>query len=60
MPVINHSELETLVTAIFERAGAPLGHAKTVAKHLVESNLAGHDSHGVMRVSQYVEAIRSG
>ena len=60
MPVINHRELETLVTAIFERAGAPLGHAQKVAKHLVESNLAGHDSHGVMRVSQYVGAIKSG
>ena len=60
MPTFHFRELETLVTAIFEKAGAPLGHAQVVASHLVESNLAGHDSHGVMRVSQYIEAIQSG
>ncbi|MEZ6144208.1 MAG: Ldh family oxidoreductase [Planctomycetaceae bacterium] len=34
--------------------------AKVVARHLVDANLAGHDSHGVMRVLQYVKRIDSG
>ena len=33
---------------------------RLVAEHLVESNLAGHDSHGVLRVPQYVGVMRSG
>src|SRR5262249_27396181 len=31
-----------------------------VARHLVESNLAGHDSHGVIRVPAYIDWLRSG
>lgn len=60
MANLGHLELQQLVSNIFEQAGAPGGHAQIVAKHLVESNLAGHDSHGVMRVSQYVDAMNSG
>jgi uncharacterized oxidoreductase len=33
--------------------GAPADIATEVARHLVGSNLTGHDSHGVMRLSQY-------
>jgi len=33
--------------------GAPADIATEVARHLVSANLAGHDSHGVMRLSQY-------
>ena len=31
-----------------------------VARSLVDANLCGHDSHGVMRVPQYIEFIRKG
>jgi LDH2 family malate/lactate/ureidoglycolate dehydrogenase len=34
--------------------------AERVAASLVESNLVGHDSHGVMRLPAYVSAIRAG
>jgi len=34
--------------------------AATVAKHLVDANLSGHDSHGVLRVSDYVKWIQEG
>jgi hydroxycarboxylate dehydrogenase B len=33
--------------------GAPTDIASEVARHLVGANLAGHDSHGVMRLPQY-------
>ncbi len=34
--------------------------ARTVARRLVDSNLVGHDSHGVLRVSKYLEWMRAG
>ena len=44
----------------FSSDPAPGEHAALVAAHLVEANLAGHDSHGVLRVPQYVELIDAG
>ena len=32
----------------------------TVARRLVDSNLVGHDSHGVLRVGKYLEWMRDG
>ena len=58
MPTIFATELEYLATKIFVRAGAPAADAELVARLLVKSNLAGHDSHGVVRIPQYVEGIR--
>ena len=39
---------------------ARAGEAKTVARRLVDSNLVGHDSHGVIRVGKYLEWMRDG
>jgi uncharacterized oxidoreductase len=52
--------LERLTSTIFERCGAPAESAAIVAEHLVAANLAGHDSHGVIRVPQYFELIGDG
>lgn len=41
-------------------AGAPLSTADDVAGILVNSNLAGHDSHGVLRVPAYLRMIEAG
>ncbi len=60
MPRIPHQQLIELVTQTFAKAGTPPAHAEIVSNHLVTSNLAGHDSHGVMRIVQYLAAIRSG
>ncbi len=45
---------------IFLAAGVPPEVAHTVGQSLVESNLAGHDSHGVIRVPQYLEMLGDG
>ncbi len=34
--------------------------ARTIARRLVDSNLVGHDSHGVIRVGKYLEWVRAG
>ena len=44
--------------ALFTAAGVPAGEAEVVSRSLVDANLCGHDSHGVMRVPQYVGFIR--
>jgi uncharacterized oxidoreductase len=47
--------LREFVDAVARRMGADAEVAAELARHLVGSNLAGHDSHGVIRVPQYVD-----
>ncbi|WP_233819296.1 Ldh family oxidoreductase [Saccharothrix sp. S26] len=54
------SELVKLAVRILLDAGTNLVDAKAVAGSLVESNLTGHDSHGVRRLVDYVARIRDG
>ena len=54
------SELKRLGQAILEAVGTPEDLASTVAGSLVDANLAGHDSHGVIRLTSYVAAVRAG
>jgi LDH2 family malate/lactate/ureidoglycolate dehydrogenase len=49
-----------LSASILEAAGSPPQESRDVAEVLVRSNLAGHDSHGILRLPQYVEAIQAG
>ena len=60
MPLFLGSQLEDLGTAIFVASGAPIDVAEKVARSLVLSNLSGHDSHGVLRIPSYLEAVASG
>ncbi len=54
MPVLAADALTAFVSALFRGAGVPENEAQVVASSLVGANLRGHDSHGVMRVPQYV------
>jgi LDH2 family malate/lactate/ureidoglycolate dehydrogenase len=60
MPTLAAGELEDLVRRIFVAAGAPARTAEIVAASLVLSNLQGVDSHGVMRVPEYLGHIETG
>lgn len=53
-------ELESFLVGIAEAMGAAPDIAAETAEHLVGANLAGHDSHGVIRVPQYVEQLDCG
>ncbi|MFC4944146.1 malate/lactate/ureidoglycolate dehydrogenase [Pseudonocardia sp. GCM10023141] len=53
-------ELEARVQAIFVAAGCAADEAGRIARELVGANLAGHDSHGVVRVPLYVSLLRAG
>ncbi len=45
---------------IFRAAGSDAGEADIIARHLVEANLVGHDSHGAVRIKKYVDWARAG
>jgi LDH2 family malate/lactate/ureidoglycolate dehydrogenase len=52
--------LAALSREIFEAVGCPPEVAERVTSALVDANLTGHDSHGVIRIPTYVRAIREG
>lgn len=52
--------LEQNVVRIFDAMGAAPAHSALVAELLVKSELSGYGSHGVGRVRQYVNCIKSG
>ncbi len=60
MKLIRPDVLQELVQTVFERAGAGPENARIVAEHLVGSNLAGHASHGIIRVPEYLRDIEAG
>lgn len=60
MPRIAAEPLKQTVAEVFAKAGCSPHEAQRIAHYLVESNLVGHDSHGVIRVASYVEWLRVG
>jgi LDH2 family malate/lactate/ureidoglycolate dehydrogenase len=60
MPTVPADRLRTLTKQIFEGAGTPPDLAEIVTDHLINANLAGHDSHGVIRIPSYVQTIKRG
>ncbi len=60
MPLLTADRLTDLVRRIFAAAGTPGDIAEIVARSLVLSDLVGHESHGVVRVRQYLDALRRG
>ncbi|SFI44950.1 Ldh family oxidoreductase [Planctomicrobium piriforme] len=60
MPTLNYAKLFELGRKILIGAGVPDDDAAVVAEELADANVVGHDSHGVMRLVQYVEFVRDG
>lgn len=58
--LVDADALRARVGRIFELLGAPGEDAAIVADHLVEADLRGVHSHGVIRVPRYVEEIGKG
>jgi uncharacterized oxidoreductase len=45
---------------VFARVGCQTEEARRVSASLVDANMTGHDSHGVIRVTRYVDWVRTG
>jgi hydroxycarboxylate dehydrogenase B len=54
------AELAAFCRALLESGGATSGNAAIVVDHLIEADLMGLKSHGVMRVPQYLDEIDAG
>ena len=57
---IDAGRLREAVAAIFTAAGCDEAEGARIARYLVEANLTGHDSHGVIRVPRYVHWLDVG
>jgi uncharacterized oxidoreductase len=60
MPNFTEQQLNNIAADIFEAAGVPRDEAEIISELLVAANLAGHDSHGVLRIPQYIGLMKSG
>ncbi len=60
MPSFRVADLRAFAESLFRAAGVPADEAALVSRSLVQANLCGHDSHGVIRLVQYVEAMGDG
>jgi hydroxycarboxylate dehydrogenase B len=60
VPTLNAPTLLDFATRLFTAVGVPEADASVVAENLVGANLRGHDSHGVLRIPQYIDFLRKG
>ncbi len=60
MILFTADELRDVATRIFRAAGAEPEPTDILVSHLIDANLAGHDSHGVLRIPAYVQAMKRG
>ena len=60
MPVVSEQDLQRLVKGIFKAAKSSDEEAGMIAEYLVRANLCGVDSHGIIRVMDYVQAVEEG
>ncbi len=60
MLTMSAQRLQDVTQRVFVAAGTPPDLATQMAEILVESNLVGHDSHGIIRIPAYIEQIRKG
>jgi LDH2 family malate/lactate/ureidoglycolate dehydrogenase len=57
---VRHEPLRRFVTEVYAKAGMPQGDAALIADSLVQADLWGHQSHGVLRTGWYLARLRSG
>jgi LDH2 family malate/lactate/ureidoglycolate dehydrogenase len=59
MPKIPAERLREIGKALLMANKVPEDEAATVARHVVNANLAGHDSHGVIMLPNYIDRVRA-
>ena len=60
MPIVSHTVLRKFVYNIYKESGGTEEDASIVSDHVVDSNLAGHDSHGVINATNYIGGMANG
>jgi uncharacterized oxidoreductase len=59
MPKVPAERLREIGKALLMANKVPEDEASTVARHVVNANLAGHDSHGVIMLPNYIDRVRA-
>jgi len=59
-PIFTADQLRTISQQVLVALGTPADLAAIVSHSLVEANLMGHDSHGVIRLPSYAGLVRKG
>jgi uncharacterized oxidoreductase len=57
---VTAERLTHIASEIFAKSGCSAAEAACIARHLVDANLVGHESHGVIRIKPYIEWLRAG
>ena len=57
---INSEHLIDFASAVYETQGMPQKDARLIADTLVQADLWGHQSHGVLRLGWYLDRLRNG
>jgi len=60
MTVLSEEELYQFAKSLLAAGGAGQRQAEIVGDSLVQANLRGHDSHGVMRIPFYIDRVKAG
>jgi LDH2 family malate/lactate/ureidoglycolate dehydrogenase len=60
MPTFDAAVLTQFATRLFAASGIAPAEAALVGRSLIEANLRGHDSHGIMRVPYYLDQVAKG
>jgi hydroxycarboxylate dehydrogenase B len=60
LPIVTESVLLDFARSLLSAGGASEEEAEIVGASLVQANLRGHDSHGVMRIPFYVSNVQGG
>jgi LDH2 family malate/lactate/ureidoglycolate dehydrogenase len=58
-PRVNHERLIDFCSAVYASVGMPEADARLVADTLVQADLWGHQSHGVLRLGWYFDRVRN-
>ncbi|HET7159552.1 MAG TPA: Ldh family oxidoreductase [Burkholderiales bacterium] len=59
VPRINPEQLIDFATAVYTTQGVPEADARLIADTLVQADLWGHQSHGVLRLGWYLDRLRN-
>src|SRR5262245_3942146 len=52
--------LQSTAKKILSACGSPEPEAALISERLVKANLTAHDSHGIIRLHQYMDVLRAG
>ena len=59
MPIFSAETLTQMCLKIFRAVGVPDAESEVVTRSMVDANLAGHHSHGVIHLPKYIQEIEA-